>query len=373
MCSLFRRFLLLLPVPVLIALTNYAIDPASLFHPGTEYRVAQMMAQDRTVWGVDNYDERLVEKDYIERLQAAPQTIVLGSSRMMLVRGSMLSAPSFFNNSVSGASVEDLLAILGMYDERHLRPDRIIIGVDPWIFNRHNGQNRWMSVTDDYRYMAARLELESPSGWRAWRREAGWEWHNVPQLLSISYFQASTDALEQELAHGRAAVGQSQPIAAEGNNPSGRTILPDGSIAYPPSMYKSPEQTAQMAFDFATPGPPYSLEKFTELDGQSVTAFTRLVSHLRQTGADVELVLPPYHPVTYRLLVGNQDYRIIEEAERTVRAFAQSRGIPLVGSYDPTRAHCTADEFIDGMHARSSCMARILSGLRPATPEHAMR
>ena len=69
----------------------------------------------------------------------------------------MSISKDFFNNqllnlSVSGASIEDQIAITEMAIEK-FQPQTIILGADPWLFNETQFKpysDRWKTISDEY-------------------------------------------------------------------------------------------------------------------------------------------------------------------------------------------------------------------------------
>jgi hypothetical protein len=94
------------------------------------------------VAGLTNYDERIFQKLVILNLKNKNDTIVIGSSRSLKVRKKFVSESGpFFNHSVSGASLEDYISIIGVYEKTYgYVPSTVILGIDPWIFNKNNGR-----------------------------------------------------------------------------------------------------------------------------------------------------------------------------------------------------------------------------------------
>ncbi len=140
------------PLLVLIVAVNFMVDPAHLFdrHHAYERGLAQLLAERVNVENVQNYDHRLVQRYYVEQLSRRPEIISIGSSRSYQIRNEFFPGRFFFNNSVSQASLEDYVAIYGMYDGRSLRPATIVLGLDPWILNGHRNLTNWQSVEFEY-------------------------------------------------------------------------------------------------------------------------------------------------------------------------------------------------------------------------------
>jgi len=145
-----------------VASTNYCVDPAQLFSDGNyEQGVADILLSGNNVTNVSNYDERLLQKAYINNLKRGNDVIVFGSSRSMHIRSHLFPGMSFFNHGVSGASIEDYLAIYELYEQRKFVPSIVVLGLDPWILNQYSGQNRWKSLRWEYFSIANRLNINS--------------------------------------------------------------------------------------------------------------------------------------------------------------------------------------------------------------------
>jgi hypothetical protein len=51
--------------------------------------------------------------------------------------------------------------------------------------------------------------------------------------------------------------------------------------------------------------------------------------------------------------------------EDYIRALAATRGMTVVGSYDPAKAGVDATDFFDALHVRESGIAKMFAGFRP--------
>ncbi len=142
---------LLAPIFLFVILINYFVDPAHILcktDRSYEEGMAALLLKGLNVADASNYDERLLQEFYIKGLTESDrkEIIVLGSSRAGQICSNLFPLASFFNNSVSGGSLEDYVAITGIYLGKGLLPKEVILGIDPWLFNRNNGQNRWKSI-----------------------------------------------------------------------------------------------------------------------------------------------------------------------------------------------------------------------------------
>jgi hypothetical protein len=273
--------------------------------------------------------------------------IVFGSSRAMQVRSAMFPGRSMFNHAVSGATVEDFMAIVGGYDRRGLLPRQVVFECDPWLLNEHNGQQRWRSIAADFDYMSRRLGLTA--GWAPLvsRRTAG----KYFQLLSPGYFQEALRLFN--------ANRSEQP--SEGADT--QVLLPDGSILYPTIFRERTTAEARAEARRALAGPIYSLSGFDALDPNAIRALDALVDYYQRGNVKVSIVLIPYHPVVFSALQSQEQYQLVSASEAYFRKLAASRHLPLAGSYDPVLSGCDETEFFDGMHPNDRCAGRIIAGL----------
>lgn len=86
-----------------------------------------------------------------------PEAIAIGSSRIMQASSKETNL-DLLNLSVSGASIEDLIAIWELSSSK-FNPAYVILGADPWIFNANSGQSRWKSLEAEYSLALSKLGL----------------------------------------------------------------------------------------------------------------------------------------------------------------------------------------------------------------------
>src|SRR6266567_3781225 len=142
--------LTLLLVLVCIGLSNSVVVPARIFRSTYSYEggIAALLAEGKSVVGVERYDDRILQR-YRAQVEKGRQVdyLVIGSSRSnQLSRRTTKSA--LLNLSVAGASLEDYIALIELGSAYSVKGT--VLGVDPWIFNRNSGQNRWGSIEEEY-------------------------------------------------------------------------------------------------------------------------------------------------------------------------------------------------------------------------------
>lgn len=340
-----RCFLFLLPIVLLMMMVNYFGDAANLFSDIYEKNVAMALVEGKNVTNVLNCDERLLQKEIIRNVRFCPDVLVIGSSRIMEIRSEYFSSKSFLNNGVSGASIEDILAMLALYNQKGCLPGNIILGLDPWTLNKRNEQVRWLSLRSEYNTFLdtiglSRLSVQTGSTLQRVKEIAkrAVKWY---QLVSPSYFKSSLASLllQDKTIH---------VTAGRVNNTF--TRLADGSVTYDPK-YRNPDNTERnkRVADFTATGI-YSIENFDRLDSNIQQILEELISFLIKRGVTVSFFLSPYHPAVYEKIVQTEKYKMVEEAESYYISLARQNNIHLYGSFNPHKLKLTSDSFYDGMH-----------------------
>ena len=70
-------------------------DAAKIFHTGYERNIANIIYSSKNATNISNYDERILQKELINKIKSKPDILILGSSRTMLINS------SYFESSAS--------------------------------------------------------------------------------------------------------------------------------------------------------------------------------------------------------------------------------------------------------------------------------
>lgn len=341
-----KKIVLLLPILIILILTNYFVDPGNIFykHGFYERGVAAIISSGKNVENLANYDERLLQKFYIDKLKKEKELVILGSSRAMQISSDIVSEKNMFNSSVSGASLEDLIAIYGIYREQNVLPKKIILGLDPWMMNRGNNQTRWKSLEDYYLYILNEVGILD--------KKKDLIQEKYLELVSLSYFQNAIDELKK---------GESVDYTATDLKYSKTNVkLADGSLTYNEEFRKrSVEEVRKIAVSYASSKPIYNLGGFSKIDEQYKREFEEFINLIQKDGVEVEFYFSPYHPFVYKTLMDSSDYRIVNEVEKYFTKFAIDKKINIRGSYNPEKVNCSEEDFYDGMHIKPEGVMKI--------------
>ncbi len=332
-------------------LINYIIDPAHLYRGGTyEHGIAELLHQEKNVANVSNYDERLLQKFYVESLENKKKVLVLGSSRSMQIRSELFKPYSFFNSSVSGCSEEDFLAIFYMFYKKGFVPDKVILGIDPWVFNENSNQTRWRVIQQYYYDMLSVIDqkekIKSPSNLNS---------NKLKQLVSWGYLKKSLLLLLSRQQNKENRKFGYYPI--NDDNADVTIKRSDGSLYEAGYERWTTDEVNKKVFEFTIK--PYSLQKFNIINMKAKDNIEKFILFLKNLNIEVIIFLAPYHPYVYKYLVQSGDKKIVADVESSLRILARVNNISIKGSYDPSKNNCIENEFYDGMHPQEVCVNRI--------------
>ncbi len=240
------------------------------------------------------------------------------------------------NLSVSGASIEDLLAIWELSSKK-FNPAYVFLGADPWIFNANSGQSRWKSLETEYGAALSKLKLVKD--------------YNNTSPIPTSYFNAISVKLYESVNQSKIKAANDSPSLVD-------KIRKDGSRVYNVAYANKPaEEIARGALSYVS----YSMSNYKYAD-EVRHILEKFISKLKSQNYKVVLVLSPYHPRLYDLMrLQDKKFLVIES---TFIKIAEKYGVQLIGSYDPTKVGCSSEDFYDGMHPKADCINKVFSELK---------
>lgn len=348
-------FLVFLGGALVLAAGNYGLDADGRWHQRfrIEQQVAAIVLSGRHVQTNANFSLQKVQRLILDGQPHIPDTVIIGSSRVMAVRAEFVQAPSFLNHGMPSAGLLDMIGILSSYDKRGALPRNIILGVDPWVAKRQRMQGtRLAPFADHAQTFASRIPLHlAELGWQA---ESLWTLFSTADLRSnLQVLFRSTDPCGDV----KARDDDHSPCAVR---------RPDGSLKWSDTQEYIDAQTMAEEAHLALSkrGRLHGFDGFDHVDDKSLAAFAALLRHLQAQGSQVSLMLHPYYPAVPQAQRMRGDWALVTEIESRIRAIAAPLGITVHGSYDPKIAGCGTDEFIDLDHAKGSCLARILAPMR---------
>lgn len=354
-----KRFFVIVSILLsIVASFNLLVDGVGVFrfNSGLKYMAENLIKGKMVAGALGRNDERELQRLIVEQYTGRRDVIAIGSSRLMMLRGRFIKGnPDFFNHSVAGSGMEDLLGIIGLYKEKGRLPRKVVLGIDPWIFNKTNiFGDAWKTLEHYYRIILS--EIDNGAAGAAEGDQAS----SKPRI-----------SLEQFLAHYEQLINLDYTIQNWGYLRKGKRLRvcstydiddfvreSDGSLHFPYGMrYAS---AGNQASQTATPNR-VSAATLSEYSLQSIDKLESLVRFLRANSVAVVIVLPPFSPTTYRSCLRDAQHCSMLATEEKIRELAQRNGITVLGSYDPAKDGFEEKDFFDPTHGHETVMKRLFS------------
>ena len=356
MKKLLIRILYFLPLACVLFAVNYYADPANMFHQSTVTRLSDILLSGKNAaYSSPNFDERLLQRRLINHFDHKMNIVVLGSSRVMNFGNNIFPNRMVFNSFVSGATLQDLMAIYFMYRSRNLLPDTMIVGLDPWMLNHNNKQDNWQTLAQEYQQMLTIVKPDTSTEQGTLKLK----WKKLSELFTFSYFQTSL----KSLIRNKGRIDRNNVYETlNSTEDCCYTKLADGRVYYNKAYReKTSIQIVAEAERYARNKPVYSLGSFNQADPSLTALLKAFLIQIKSDGPVLILFLPPYNPVAYQIITDQPKYHMVARSEKLFRDFARDNNIALFGSYNPSTFDLKPGDFFDGMHFRDETLKKIIS------------
>lgn len=348
--------IILLSIPLFLLLTgiNYFGDAAKVFTSNYEKKMVEVILNNKHVTNIQNYDERIFQKELIQKIKVQPEIVIIGSSRTMLINSAFFPGQSLLNSSVSGAGLKDITAIYQIYKSNNKIPEKIIIGIDPWLLNENNNESRWLSISSYYNQFHQKKEIPLNLN------------KNINQLFSLSYFQFSLKSIYEDFSKN------TDPIPTNESLNKTNTKLTDGSLVYGKKYKNVTSEEIEIRIQSYLNDKLYKIDDFNMISESSWNKFLKLLNDMKNNDIEVELFLSPYAPLVYNEILDN--YPMVIKTEDKIRNLATAMNIQLYGSFNPLELNMDNSYFYDGMHCNEKGIKKVLNKItvkkleEPLTP-----
>lgn len=334
--KIFKKLLLFAPIALLVIYVNVFGDVNMQFYKYTKIReICEAFSNGYNIQSelVDSINKRQLAKVNTE--YRIPKTIVLGSSRTMQLTGNLLEEEDFYNDSVGYAVLEDYVGIMEMYAE-HDFPDKVIIGVDPWVFNENN-----IDIgVDQAKFWDHEID--------SWKKRLGFDanpavmnkYKNYSDIFSLVYFQ---DSVVQLFIDSSVHITRDDSVEVEPVYTfEGVKLSKEDNLA--PATKDSVTMSAKEMLHG-------KFNDFTELGSEKRELFEKSIEYLQKSNVEVVILLIPFHP--YMVEYFKDQLPVYFEVEDYLVDFADEHGIICYGSYEPDVCSVSGECFYpDGVHIR---------------------
>lgn len=339
-----KAALFLLPLLLFIGWVNWHVDSYALLRV-TYDGIAAQMAAGKNVEGLEDsdYNDRNLLAARLKGLDEPPRVMVLGSSRVYTFDHTMFETDSFYNAGLSEATIYDLLAVAGILTVEEKLPETVVIGVDPFLFNRSHDNEKWKELESYADYMSLTFSGKLSPEFANPHKDTGRE---VSKALSLDYFRYNVTLLPDRK---RFAVSYTDDWETEGY-----LKHYEGSVSYQRELREvNPEDVEAMTRQAMEEHVVYRMTDYEEIDDGHFYDLSALIEHLQAEGVEVILYLPPYSPMMYNYIESEAAFRITLEVEEKVKNLAAEKGIALYGSYDPAGCGLAMTDLYDVYHVKT--------------------
>ena len=329
---------LLLPIPLGVAWINWHVDPAKALgqHDSdpARYKYENLIAASLIAGRPEPLvapHNQLILNELMFRSFTRLDVLVLGDSVAKPVHKGLCGGGNFFNAAAFGVGLEEMVAFDELVREYNLHPKLVVLEVDPAMLRPRRVV--MLSRLGRLAHKAsARLGVAGLGS-----EEAGWLPSLASQydtLLSPSYCQYCI----RLLLRGYFAPTNDRIQAFVQYAPPNRHIMyPDGSVQWcEVFLYATPESIRQSVGKVPEGLMTSVLEPPDRERCKFLEAF---LSDVLQSGAKVEIFLPPLNPRIFEVASSEaSDGRKVAPgalAESYLRRLARERGIRVRGSYQP--------------------------------------
>jgi hypothetical protein len=290
--------------------------------------------------------------------EAAPEGLVLGSSRAMKVRPETLAQSTghrFFNFAVDNARAEDYLAIYRWVRQQGVRPKLLIVGLD--VEALHDDDRAEASLLQDGALMAtlgserpAERGLLAPFRGSAAVRLA----KQYKATFTVEYLADILSALRLSL------FPRLRPLPL-------MEFEPDGYLRY----RRWERERAAGSFRFGrdlercltrSAG---RFEAMRQLSGRRRAYVQELADEARAQGAHVVLWITTLHPATTRFLEARTGYAALLDATRSYLRSLARAGVAGFDFSRPESYQGTESGFYDCLHIDETNADRLMAALGP--------
>lgn len=372
------KLVLLLPLLIGMAWVNWSVDPAILFaeHQDDPSRHAyeNIIARDLLAGRPHRLKTiclELIVDELMFRGRPQIDTLVFGTSIAKPIHEGLFGSPHFFNASITGGRIEEMIAAYQLALDCGLHPRHVLIEVD----GRALGRRGRMAPSRILREAFKRLNLPDeterdsllPAIWRTLLPTG--EDTGTPQqpalfspydeLVSPRYFQFTMAFL---VRRWMARDEKPRELVSQFGESNEALLYPDGSLEWwAGALAQTPESIRQKVDELHTTS--IAAEEYRPLP-EKCRLYETFVADLLQSGVEVEFLLLPPNPWYFERAerewsrAGKTLPSV--ETEAFIRALAKTHKLRVRGSLDPRRLDVTESDYIDDVHLRREAIERIL-------------
>lgn len=359
-----KAVLFLLPLLLFIGAVNWYVDSYAYLRVTYDEIADKMTNMSQNVVGLEesDYNDRNLVLACLNAQKEAKEVVVIGSSRVFTFEHTLFDTDSFYNAGLSEATIYDLWAVTGILAANGRLPEKMVIGVDAFLFNAAHNNDRWKELEAYVQYMDKETGRNTGGGTGV-GEESGGDGNGAEasgkdvegrpntgrhygKWLSLDYFRYNITCLPEGK---RFDVFYTEDWETELY-----TKHYDGSVSYQQELREvAEEDVVAMTGQAMEEQVVYRMTDYREIDAESMEMFISLLDYLQSQDVEVILYLPPYSPMLYDYIESEDSFRITLEVETKIKEIAFEKKAALYGSYDPEESGLQMSDLYDVYHVKT--------------------
>ena len=366
-----KAALFLLPLLLFVGVVNWYVDSYAYLRVTYDEIADKMTNMSQNVVGLEesDYNDRNLVLACLNAQKEAKEVVVIGSSRVFTFEHTLFDTDSFYNAGLSEATIYDLWAVTGILAANGRLPEKMVIGVDAFLFNAAHNNDRWKELESYVQYMDNETGRNTGGGTGV-GEESGGDGNGAEvfgegaeasgkdvegrpntgrhygKWLSLDYFRYNITCLPEGK---RFDVFYTEDWETELY-----TKHYDGSVSYQQELREvAEEDVVAMTGQAMEEQVVYRMTDYREIDAESMEMFISLLDYLQSQDVEVILYLPPYSPMLYDYIESEDSFRITLEVETKIKEIAFEKKAALYGSYDPEGSGLQMSDLYDVYHVKT--------------------
>lgn len=357
-------FICLILIVVSIYTINAWVDVSGMGSQNKVSMLAKKQIEGKTLVSSKAFDQRAWVRSTILERKSCPDLLILGSSTVGALSQDMFK-DSMLNLWLTGPTIEDYEAIYSILSEARCAPKKIVIGIDPWFVNRNMVSDRWKTLIDDYWNYH-----HQGDSFGKYRIVVGRTWSKFKDRLSFITTRESVQLLLKKKSTQNDQIVLVDSKLADVCNSKLLETFPDGGrevnlrgsdghFENCQQFLPSDDEVTKIAETYLSRNM-HNVMDWHEVNMDSINRLHELVGKFSH-GSKVMLVMPPYHPITYDLLLKNG---VIKANLQKMNGELSKFGVEFMNLQNPNEIGCSAQDFDDSHHSSEVCLEKIAERIR---------
>lgn len=340
---------------IFVAGVNYFIDPGYVYFKkrsgiSPDDYVQKLFISEKG-FVAEEWNERAI-KTSLAKVDTEIDCVIVGSSHIMQISSLRNTGnisklcPLLLNLGVSGAGFEDLLIFSNIILENKVKPKRVFIEINPWLF-KFNMDSRYKMNQVHYDSFLRKLNDQTLV-----KSNGSYELDLLKNLFNLEYFMISLKNYKS-LFH-KASIQEPKEDFLYEKGYTKAITLQDGSHVYDSHHIAKAKKTIK---SIKNGGGDYKING-NIYDDYALELFEKLIILYQRNQIEINFLITPYHPSVFKN-GPTKATQHMQEIENVAQRLSIKHKVKLYGSFLPENIGCQEDEFMDFMHATSNCLDRI--------------